>query len=839
MAVVSPANQSAIANLYIALFNRAPDAAGFAFWTQALANGASLASITQGFVATPEARAIYTASQSSTDFVAAYYTTVLGRTPDAEGLAFWTKALDAKGGAGSDAARAFVVSQIVETVSTPLPVKPADLTEAEFVLTYGDRYKFINKGVVAVYYADTYKGNDLALAKTVLTVVNPTVGSIDTAIALLTPSTPATPPVVVPPVVVAPQHFVGTDGVDNFVGGAGDDTFEFIIDNNTLANTTLTLKDVITGGAGNDTLTVTTTGTVTNSAFTPLGSTISGIETLVLTRTGASSVTLDAPVGVTTIVADGGSGNLNANELVEGTKVVLKATTGGNVNPFYQAAATNAALELTGGVSATSVQFSAAGLTSLTVTSNGSANTLTSLVTSPQITTVNIVADTALSVGYLQASSNGANVTVSGAGAVNLATLVDPSIKVVNATANTGGLTATLSSNNPVIAITGSSGNDTISTGIALTTGSVNAGAGSADRLIVTSTSAMNSAALAAKYTGFEILQVGNGVNVDLTTANIAGITSVEIADGAGSTNVAVATAEQASAITILSANPTGIIGIAAAAGIDTVKATVVTTLAGGAQAINLSGIGITNTVTKLELTGNGASGDASGLLTLTTTTAPTLTSIVVKNEGGATITIGSGHTGANLSIDASGSAGAVTITTASYNVAGGVTIKGGSGTNVLTGSTRGDTIVGGAGTDTINAGATVVAAGVFDTLTGNGGINTFVFSVSGNDTAHGGITAVITDFKTGIDKIQLGVSAPASAAGVTIASSTAANLATLLTAADTALAGSVRVYVGQFGDDSYVVADSNGTGYTDVIKLTGVALAGVAATDFVVLTPP
>ena len=62
--------------------------------------------------------------------------------------------------------------------------------------------------------------------------------------------------------------------------------------------------------------------------------------------------------------------------------------------------------------------------------------------------------------------------------------------------------------------VTGSSGNDTISTGAALTTGSVNAGAGT-DRLIVGTTAHLNSATLAGKYTNFETLEITNGVAID------------------------------------------------------------------------------------------------------------------------------------------------------------------------------------------------------------------------------------------------------------------------------------------------------------------------------------
>lgn len=119
------------------------------------------------------------------------------------------------------------------------------------------------------------------------------------------------------------------------------------------------------------------------------------------------------------------------------------------------------------------------------------------------------------------------------------------------------------------------------------------------------------------------------------------------------------------------------------------------------------------------------------------------------------------------------------------------------------------------------------------DTLTGNGGSDIFTVASSDVDTAGGAVTAVITDFVTGADTIRSTVIAAAgSATNYLEATSAAADLATMLAAADTALAGAVKYYVGQVGADSYLVTDNDASGYTDVIKLTGVALTGIAQAD-------
>lgn len=80
--------------LYIAYFNRAPDAVGLSFWSTAYANGLSLEEIAEGFADQPETRALYPDGSRSLTFVHDVYQNVLGRTPDMEGLRFWSDILD-------------------------------------------------------------------------------------------------------------------------------------------------------------------------------------------------------------------------------------------------------------------------------------------------------------------------------------------------------------------------------------------------------------------------------------------------------------------------------------------------------------------------------------------------------------------------------------------------------------------------------------------------------------------------------------------------------------------------------------------------------------------------
>ena len=79
----------ALAEMYVAYFNRAPDANGLFYWADKLAEGDTMDQIAERFFDQNETRAIYTDPSDTDAFVTAVYANVLGRTPDEGGLAFW------------------------------------------------------------------------------------------------------------------------------------------------------------------------------------------------------------------------------------------------------------------------------------------------------------------------------------------------------------------------------------------------------------------------------------------------------------------------------------------------------------------------------------------------------------------------------------------------------------------------------------------------------------------------------------------------------------------------------------------------------------------------------
>ena len=79
----------ALAEMYVAYFNRAPDAEGLFYWADKLAEGHTMDQIAERFFDQNETRAIYTDPTNTDAFVTAVYANVLGRTPDDSGFAFW------------------------------------------------------------------------------------------------------------------------------------------------------------------------------------------------------------------------------------------------------------------------------------------------------------------------------------------------------------------------------------------------------------------------------------------------------------------------------------------------------------------------------------------------------------------------------------------------------------------------------------------------------------------------------------------------------------------------------------------------------------------------------
>lgn len=161
--------------LYIAYFNRAPDAVGLNFWGTAFANGVSLAESAGLFVNQVETLAAYPTDLSNSDLVATIYQNVLGRIPDQAGFEFWVNALDS-GGIGRDIA-------ILGILGGAKADPPTDATQDFVDQQLADRAFLANKTDIGAYFA-VHKGmSDPDHASEAMGLFDGSAGSITNAVA--------------------------------------------------------------------------------------------------------------------------------------------------------------------------------------------------------------------------------------------------------------------------------------------------------------------------------------------------------------------------------------------------------------------------------------------------------------------------------------------------------------------------------------------------------------------------------------------------------------------------------------------------------------------------------
>jgi hypothetical protein len=82
--------QYELIKLYLAAFLRPPEKSGLEYWLYQLENGKSLDSVLDTVFSLDVVTAIYPTKLSSSDFVTQIYQNVFGRSPDLEGLNYWT-----------------------------------------------------------------------------------------------------------------------------------------------------------------------------------------------------------------------------------------------------------------------------------------------------------------------------------------------------------------------------------------------------------------------------------------------------------------------------------------------------------------------------------------------------------------------------------------------------------------------------------------------------------------------------------------------------------------------------------------------------------------------------
>ncbi len=553
---------------------------------------------------------------------------------------------------------------------------------------------------------------------------------------------------------------------------------------------TALLPVTFSGATGNvPTGAITTSNVVgvtgTTTAINVAAAAVSGIETLTVTNTGGDA-TLDATtyLGVTNFESSLSTGANTFNDIgtADVTVVGDDIVTNGNVSfrSSDTASVTDAlTLNIRGGVNAGNITSTDANddWTSVTMNSSGGTATATAaanivgaldLGAGDRIQTVTINAASSLTmtslVGFDTTTagvSNKGAIVVTGNSQVTLGTL-DAAVETLNASTSTGSIRFTASSQTD-FQFVGGAGDDRVTTGAVLSTitapGSINAGTGAANRLTVADSTHITET-VGVRYSGFNVLQVANGVTVDmdhLATNNTIG--TIRLTTGGVVNDM---TAAQAINVTVTAGgnNPTLTVKNGATLGnVDTVKITASDELA----AVNTIALGtpVLTGVEKLQLVAT----DNITVAALTGATA--LDTITITGAGTVGITSGASLGNTNQLVDASAATGVQTLDLTGATAA--VRILGGSAADVITVAVNvANVINGGAGIDTINIGASdgadvesdVVSTANFDV------INSFL--TTANDLDYNGAIS------NGAGSVTSGIAAEEISSSTTIAAALA-----------------------------------------------------------------
>jgi len=144
-------NAQKIAGLYAAFFDRAPDAAGLAYWEGQFSGTATVNDIAVQFAANPVFETTY-GSLTDLQFVNAIYENVLGAAGDAAGVDYWVGVLKA---GGADARANFVAQFVNDALTVDLSTF-TNLTAEELLVAQGRQDTLTNKADIGLYFAEKF-----------------------------------------------------------------------------------------------------------------------------------------------------------------------------------------------------------------------------------------------------------------------------------------------------------------------------------------------------------------------------------------------------------------------------------------------------------------------------------------------------------------------------------------------------------------------------------------------------------------------------------------------------------------------------------------------------------
>lgn len=152
-----------VAELYVALFGRAPDHAGLDYWANQMAHVVSQSQIAEIMFGVEPARAYYPNGSTNSQIVAEFYENVLGRVADAQGLTYWVNQLN-------HSSKGAVITSMIDSA--------LNYTGTDTVACNA-RELFENKLNVSMYYSVQMGGDNIAVASHALDFVTADANSVE------------------------------------------------------------------------------------------------------------------------------------------------------------------------------------------------------------------------------------------------------------------------------------------------------------------------------------------------------------------------------------------------------------------------------------------------------------------------------------------------------------------------------------------------------------------------------------------------------------------------------------------------------------------------------------
>ncbi len=744
-----------IIELIVGMVGAAPGAAILSELADIVDGGLSLNDLAIALANNPAFKVLYPSFLTSEEFATNFLTALMGAEVDATTLSTSIDAMvaDLNAGTHRGAAMYTAITTLSATAETD-----ANFGAAAAALN--------NKTEVAIHYSVTTQQSAETLDELVAVVSDVT--SDDATVTTAKAAVDGTSN--------AGSTFTLTTGSDNIEGGAGND----IIFGANGTTDTFTTPDIIQGGGGTDRFNLTL-----DAGGAVAAATVSGVENWFVRDVGAAAtIDFNTFSGETAVWNDRSTSNVTFNNIASGGTIGIKGdsvVTVGTTTFKYSSTSSPFNMIIDGGVKGgnniTNTSVAALGAT---ITSSGAANTVGTIQTDAAAlnpaTTLNANAD--LTATAITGHKAGATLTITGAHKVSIGTL-EANVDTVSASGLTGNLTLVLDAEVDTV-VTSGSGDDTFTTGAVLTTGSVAAGSGT-DTLIVANTTHVATSTLGGKYTGFETLQVNDGVTI--AASSVSGITAVKV-NGAGSaTGLTGLSATQAGAITLVGGAAgvitLGVSGAGTVGQIDTVNITAndgsTTT-----NTLTLTAPVITD-VEKLVL--NAAS---DNIVVTALTSAEALSSITITGGKTTSVTSGNITVEANTIVDGSAATGALTLDF------GGIVGSATTAAMAITGGSKGDTITASGGAaDLINGGdgIDIITITKDGTNTGFVDVQSDAIVVANADRVVGFVTAE-NDFDYN------GALSNGTGAGAGISAAEVASAATITLALATADAGNDIVFI-------------------------------------------